>query len=322
MIDKDFEKYIEKKRKCKGYYYNDKVNAYKYFTQIEYNGNRKTFTFLNAEDAKWAYLKFHEILYKEDYEKGIFWLSNYNQEYKKDYIKKYLDNLKCEWRYVNDSNKKYIVTEYGDIHSLYDSYGKKMNLKKNMNGYNQLNININEKKITVLSHSLVANAFLEKPNKENLVVDHIDRNKLNNHYSNLRWVSIRENTINSDLMDNAKGYYKMRNFYLASIHFLGENIRKSFSSEKDARNFYLKHRKNLNSLSENKGKQYLKNLKLEIKKERLKKTKGYYKNYNKYVAKINYNKQHINLGSFKTEKEARQAYLDAVEKYHGIKIEE
>ena len=44
-------------------------------------------------------------------------------------------------------------------------------------------------------HRLVAIAFLSNP--ENLEeVDHIDRDKSNNHVSNLRWASISQNRIN------------------------------------------------------------------------------------------------------------------------------
>ncbi len=44
-------------------------------------------------------------------------------------------------------------------------------------------------------HRLVAEAFL--PNPDNLAeVDHIDRDKNNNHVSNLRWASISQNRIN------------------------------------------------------------------------------------------------------------------------------
>ena len=103
------------------------------------------------------------------------------------------------------------------------------------------------------------------------MIDHIDRDKLNNHYSNLRWVSIRENNINTDLMDNAKGYRKIGNIYEVRIKFAKKVFSKSFSSQKDARNFYLKHRKNLNSLSVDKTKEYIKNLKLEAKKKSLRK---------------------------------------------------
>lgn len=45
-------------------------------------------------------------------------------------------------------------------------------------------------------HRLVANAFLPSPTRDDCVVDHIDRNKLNNHASNLRWVSRSENAQN------------------------------------------------------------------------------------------------------------------------------
>jgi len=38
-------------------------------------------------------------------------------------------------------------------------------------------------------------------------IDHIDRNPLNNNISNLRVVNHRENMINRDSVDNAKGYY-------------------------------------------------------------------------------------------------------------------
>jgi transcriptional regulator of met regulon len=45
-------------------------------------------------------------------------------------------------------------------------------------------------------HSLVAEAFLgERP--EGLVIDHIDRDKLNNNVSNLRYITNQENICNS-----------------------------------------------------------------------------------------------------------------------------
>jgi hypothetical protein len=45
-------------------------------------------------------------------------------------------------------------------------------------------------------HRLVAQRFLPAPTDENVVVDHIDRNRMNNNVSNLRWVSHRENSRN------------------------------------------------------------------------------------------------------------------------------
>lgn len=46
-------------------------------------------------------------------------------------------------------------------------------------------------------HRLVASLFCDGY-YEGAVVDHIDRNKENNHYTNLRWVSPSENQQNSD----------------------------------------------------------------------------------------------------------------------------
>lgn len=48
--------------------------------------------------------------------------------------------------------------------------------------------------------------------------------------------------------------------------------------------------------------------------------RGYYfnTNANKFLSKITLDNKSIHLGLFHTEKEARQAYLDAKEKYHKI----
>ena len=45
-------------------------------------------------------------------------------------------------------------------------------------------------------HQLVASKFLPAPTEENLVIDHIDRNRHNNHASNLRWVNHSVNATN------------------------------------------------------------------------------------------------------------------------------
>ena len=44
-------------------------------------------------------------------------------------------------------------------------------------------------------HRAVAELFIPNPNNYN-EVDHIDGNKLNNHYSNLRWCTHKENMLN------------------------------------------------------------------------------------------------------------------------------
>lgn len=60
---------------------------------------------------------------------------------------------------------------------------------KNMDGYLMCYIGKKKRKI----HRLVAEAFVPHPDAERNVVDHIDGNKTNNNYTNLRWVTIREN---------------------------------------------------------------------------------------------------------------------------------
>ena len=53
-------------------------------------------------------------------------------------------------------------------------------------------------------HRLVATRYLPAPTSEGCVVDHIDKNKLNNHASNLRWVSKSVNSRNRSFETKAR----------------------------------------------------------------------------------------------------------------------
>lgn len=67
-------------------------------------------------------------------------------------------------------------------------------LKKNVgtNGYYYVVLSKNSRTKTAYIHKLVADTFLEKPNKE-FVVDHINENKLDNRLVNLRYLSNFDN---------------------------------------------------------------------------------------------------------------------------------
>lgn len=60
-------------------------------------------------------------------------------------------------------------------------------------GYRQYSLSINGKKKRYKAHRLVALLFLPTPEKEKNMVDHLDGDKTNNHYSNLEWVTCYEN---------------------------------------------------------------------------------------------------------------------------------
>ena len=66
---------------------------------------------------------------------------------------------------------------------------------KNSSGYLYSDLYIDGDRTHKMIHRLVANAFVENP--DNLPeVDHIDTNKENNHYSNLKWCTHSQNHLN------------------------------------------------------------------------------------------------------------------------------
>lgn len=91
------------------------------------------------------------------------------------------------------------VTENGDI----TQDNKLVNAYLHC-GYKTVKLKINGRK-TMRVHRLVAMAYV--PNPENKpCVDHIDGNKTNNHYSNLRWCTNGENLQFDNVKRNPKAY--------------------------------------------------------------------------------------------------------------------
>lgn len=89
----------------------------------------------------------------------------------------------------------YSVDELGNIYN--DKFNRIMEGTTARNEYRSVQFSIEGKVKTFMVHRLVAEAFLPNP-KNYPIVDHIDRNKMNNNIKNLRWVTIEENNNNKD----------------------------------------------------------------------------------------------------------------------------
>ena len=75
--------------------------------------------------------------------------------------------------------------------------------RDNTHGYLQIRWSVNGKMRNVTLHQLVADAFLTKPDHWQCI-DHVDGNKLNNHWSNLRYCSYSDNNKNRGKYKNNK----------------------------------------------------------------------------------------------------------------------
>lgn len=90
----------------------------------------------------------------------------------------------------------YLITEFGDAFDLINHIPYATLIKPILNQYGYLQVRMfglnGETKLPVVSR-LVAWEFLLDTRDMDLEVDHLDSNKLNNHFSNLEWVTRQEN---------------------------------------------------------------------------------------------------------------------------------
>lgn len=96
------------------------------------------------------------------------------------------------WKEIDGYNGRYQISNCGRVWNTVTQSYMKLQLKKT--GYYNVNLmRVNKKIVTERVHRLVALYFCPKPDGCN-VVNHIDCNKTNNHFSNLEWTTVSGNT--------------------------------------------------------------------------------------------------------------------------------
>jgi hypothetical protein len=107
-----------------------------------------------------------------------------------------------EWKPLSfegiDRNERYEISNYGRVRRFNDKNRTWVFMKPaNVNGYPYLSFKADEKfsrrkRVTKCLHRMVAELFVKQKNDDQDNVIHIDFNKWNNHYKNLKWADRKE----------------------------------------------------------------------------------------------------------------------------------
>lgn len=187
------------------------------------NSNGQIFSFFNSK--KGNILKIRNEIEKGKPREPYVNFTHKNKRTKrtiKQLINTYFPNINNDYNILTHyKNKKLFsplkVFKSGEIYTMSSTYS---NINKDLNiftttidrlvkygtdkdGYKKLSIVFYDRNSTCSTqHRIVMIAFNYCENAETKLIDHIDRNKANNCYDNLRWVSNKTNQINRGIYEN------------------------------------------------------------------------------------------------------------------------
>lgn len=110
-----------------------------------------------------------------------------------------------KWKFIDFTEGKYQISNYGRIKSFcHDPEEGKIVKVSNIKGFNAYSFIVGKKKKQFYIHKLVAQIFVKKDSEDQTKVIHIDWDKLNNYYKNLKWVTTEESykRIQKKMKDN------------------------------------------------------------------------------------------------------------------------
>ena len=155
-----------------------------------------------------------------------------------------------EWKVISDY-PNYSVSNFGNVRNDVKNTLMTYHLKRG--GYYQVRLSSNSLTKDFYIHHLVIKYFCdEKPN--NLyIIDHLDRNRINNNINNLRWISRSGNGRNRTKKDGYSSKYsgvylhQPTQKYLAQIRVDGKRLNLGyFYTEEEAGEFYNNYNNSLN----------------------------------------------------------------------------
>ncbi len=113
---------------------------------------------------------------------------------------------------------RYAVTNHGRVISFTDT-PLTGNFRKlsNISGYPGVSFRIKDKNKGFSVHRLVAKQFLKQPSKKHKVIIHLNFNKNDNHYKNLKWATVEEQFIHFRNSPNKKTSSKLTVAQVQSI---------------------------------------------------------------------------------------------------------
>jgi hypothetical protein len=143
-----------------------------------------------------------------------------------------------DYQISNHGNVRHISTNE-ILEHIYDKPGE----VRKWGNYPSVHIHVDapEQKHIKPIHRLVALYFVPNPRQYDpnvKVVDHIDRDRHNNHHTNLRWLTQAENSRNISIASNntsgITGVAKYKNRWISHIKFNGFSESSSFLTKKEA----------------------------------------------------------------------------------------